>query len=247
MIIQNVTLTNVGYVVDISTVVPGLIYNLDAANYAALPTNGSLDATGTYTISVSNGGSSLSYNSGSGGYFSKSNSTGTDVIYGGPNYTSTSQSYTVFMAYDVNTTSGGRLLNTQSESTNDWLLGAYYNGSYNKNVFYPASTVWLSGDTYTGSTGWNFIWGTYDATTYYGNLYIASGSVNNTVGPTSTYKSVSFGASAARGFNQLRLFSRSAATEVQSGNIGFVKVYNGVLTVSQIQTLWSQNHSRFGI
>jgi hypothetical protein len=48
------------------------------------------------------------------------------------------------------------------------------------------------------------------------------------------------------GFNQLRMFSRSAGSEVQTADIGFVKVYNGVLPLSDVQGLYSQYKSRFG-
>ena len=126
----------------------GLTFDLDAANYSAVPVNGTFDATGTYALTVANAGASISYSSSNGGYFSKSNNLGTDSIIAGPNYTSTSQSYSVFMAYDVNTTAGGRLLNTNNEATNDWLLGAYYNGIYYKNVWYPNASLNLTVDSY---------------------------------------------------------------------------------------------------
>ena len=48
------------------------------------------------------------------------------------------------------------------------------------------------------------------------------------------------------GFNQLRMFSRAGGSEVQTGNIGFVKAYNGVLTLSDVQLLYSQYRARFG-
>jgi hypothetical protein len=228
------------------TPLAGLTFDLDAANFSAVPANGALDATGTYSLTVANAGASISYSSSNGGYFSKSNNTASDNIIAGPNYTSTSQSYSVFMAYDVNTTAGGRLLNTNNEATNDWLLGSYFNGPYYKNVWYPNASLNLLSDTYTVDSGWNFIWATYDATTGTANLYIASSSVNNTSGPTAFYKQAVYGVS-SRGFNQLRLWSRASNSEVQSGKIGLVKVYNRVLSVSDIQTLWSQYHSRFGI
>jgi hypothetical protein len=220
-----------------------LIYDFDAANFSAVPTNGNL--VSGYTLSVTNAGS-ISYVSANGGYFSKNNSVGTDTIIGGPNYTSTSQSYTVFMAYQVNSIAGGRLLNTANEATNDWLMGSYYNGSYFKNVFYPAATVNLSSDTYTGDSGWNFVWGSYNAVSGNANVYIASSSVNNVSGPSTFYKQLT-GQSGAHGFNQLRLWSRSAASETQTGNVGFIKVYNGDCTISQIQSMWSTYHTRFGI
>jgi len=48
------------------------------------------------------------------------------------------------------------------------------------------------------------------------------------------------------GPNQIRLFSRSAGTEVQTGDIGFVKAYNGILTLGDVQGLYAQYKTRFG-
>lgn len=208
-----------------------LVYDLDAANYAAVPTNGST-ASG-FTLAVSNAGSSISWNSANGGTFAKSNNTGTDYIYGGPNYV-TGQSYTVFMAYQLSVTSPGRLLNTQNESVKDWLMGAY-NG--NPNTFYPNYAVNLPGSG--ADTVWHFGWGTWNTTTSLGQLYIAT----NTQ-PVGAAYSVTNGGGG--GFNQLRLFSRSAGSEVQTGNIGFVKVYNGVLDLATIQSQYASYKTRFG-
>jgi len=44
----------------------------------------------------------------------------------------------------------------------------------------------------------------------------------------------------------LRMFSRAAATEVQTADIGFVKVYDSVLTLTDIQGLYNQYKARFG-
>jgi len=208
-----------------------LIYDLDAANFTAVPNNG-ITVNG-FTLSVANTGSSITYNSSNGGYLSKSNSVGTDYIYGGPNY-ATGQSYTVFMAYQLSATSPGRLLNTQDESVKDWLMGAY-NG--NPNTFYPNYAVNLPGSG--ADTIWHFGWGTWNTTTSLGQLYIAT----NTQ-PVGAAYSVTNGGGG--GFNQLRLFSRSAGSEVQTGNIGFVKVYNGVLDLATIQSQYAAYKTRFG-
>jgi hypothetical protein len=190
------------------------------------------DATGNYTLSITNAGS-ITYSSANGGSWLKSNSVGTDVIYGGPNYV-TGQSYTVFMAYKLSATSPGRLLNTQSEASKDWLMGAY-NG--NPNTFYPNYAVNLPS---TGAdTVWHFGWATWNTTTSLGQLYIAT----NTQPVGAAYSVTNAGGG---GFNQLRLFSRSAGSEVQTGNIGFVKVYNGVLDLATIQSQYATYASRFG-
>jgi hypothetical protein len=215
-----------------------LVYDFDAANYTAVPTNGS--TVSGYSLTVTNAGS-ISYDSANGGHFAKSNNVGTDVITGGPNYSAVGQSYSVFVAYSLNTTSGGRFLNTASEATNDWLMCSYRSGSYYKNVFYPNSTINLTSDTYTGDTGWNFIWTTYNGSTGVANLYIATSTQ-----PAAVYKTATYATSSRRGFNQLRLFSRAGGSEVQTGKVGFIKVYDGALNLASVQSLHAANKSRFG-
>jgi Concanavalin A-like lectin/glucanases superfamily len=187
---------------------------------------------GNYQL-TSNAGSSLTWNSANGGTFAKSNSTGTDYIIGGPNY-ATGQSYTVFMAYKLSATSAGRLLNTQSEASKDWLMGAY-NG--NPDTFYPNFTVNLPSSG--ADTVWHFGWATWDTGTSTGKLYTATSVAPSTYSYTATN-------GGGGGFNQLRLFSRSSGSEVQSGNIGFVKVYDGVLDITTIQSLHATYKARFG-
>jgi len=190
------------------------------------------DASGTYTI-TSNAGASLTWDSANGGTFAKSNSTGTDYIIGGPNYV-TGQSYTVFMAYKLSAASAGRLLNTNDETSKDWLMGAY-NG--NPDTFYPNFDINLPGSG--ADTVWHFGWATWDTTTNTGKLFTATSTAPSTHSFTGTSAS-------GGGFNQFRLFSRSSGSEVQSGNIGFVKVYNGVLDISTIQSLHATYKARFG-
>ena len=211
-----------------------LVYNLDAANYSALPVDGSTVAgSGSYPITVSNSYSSLSWSSSNGGVFNFNGTNGLDTMYGGPNYV-TGQSYTVFMVYQLDPTVDGRLLNTQDESSKDWLMGSY---SGNMNVFYPNGVVNLNSDP--EDTAWHFIWGTFDSSTTVANLYIAT----NTE-PTGVYKTETNGAFG--GFNQLRLFSRVGGYEPQTANIGLIQAYNGVLPLTQIQSLYNQFKTRFG-
>ena len=215
---------------------PTLVYDLDAANYSAVPTTGSTVAgTGAYTITVANAGSRLGWSATNGGIFTftGAGTTTTDTMYGGHNYAA-SQSYSVFMAYQRIATADGRLLNTQSEATADWLMGLY-NG--NPNTFYPNGAVNLPA---TGADlVWHFGWATLNISTGVGQLYIATNT--QPVAPTYSVTNAGF-----RGFNQLRLFSRSAGSEVQTGNIGFVKVYNGVLDLTTVQSLYATYKTRFG-
>jgi len=208
------------------------------------------DLTGTYAMTRT--GASISWKSlGTGGYFEKNNATGTDHITGGPNY-NTAQSYTFFAAYQADTRSGGRMFNSSTEAVNDWTAGVYFNGSsYYKNVWFPSTDVSLTTSNpsglFTTNSGWNFIWGTWDKTDGNAKVYVAASGVNSTIGPTDVYKYSNVGLTATHGFNQLRLWSRYFAGEVQSGNIGLVRVYDGVMPLAQIQSTWANLHSRFGI
>jgi hypothetical protein len=213
---------------------PDLVYDLDAANYSAVPVNGSTVAgTGAFPITVANAGSSISWQATNEGLFRKSTSLGTDVMYGGPNYV-TGQSYSVFMAYRRIATSSGRLLNTQSEASKDWLMGLY-NG--NPDTFYPNYAVNLPGSG--ADLAWHFGWATWNTTTSLGQLYTATSSQ-----PTGVAYAVTNGGGG--GFNQLRMFSRAAGSEVQTADIGFVKAYNGVLTLANVQSLYATYAARFG-
>jgi hypothetical protein len=86
---------------------------------------------------------------------------------------------------------------------------------------------------------WHFGWATLNVVTGVGQLWIAT----NTQPTTFAYTATNAG---FRGFNQLRLFSRSSGSEVQTGNIGFVKAYDGVLTLTDVQQLYNQYAARFG-
>jgi hypothetical protein len=154
-------------------------------------------------------------------------------MYGGPNWV-TGQSYSVFMAYKRIATADGRLLNTQSEASADWLMGLY-NG--NDQAFYPNGTVNLPASG--ADLVWHLDWATLNTSTNVGQLYTAT-----SVSPSS----VAFSATNAgfRGFNQLRMFSRSFGSEVQTADIGFVKVYDGVLDLATIQSQYAAYKTRFG-
>jgi hypothetical protein len=211
-----------------------LVYNLDAANYTAVPVNGSTVAgTGAYPITVANAGSSITWQSANDGLFRKSTNSGTDFMYGGPNWV-TGQSYSVFMAYKLSATSAGRLLNTQNEASKDWLMGAY-NG--NPNTFYPNFSVNLPS---TGAdTVWHLNWATWNTSSGVGQIWGATSSQPTAYLFTGTN-------AGGGGFNQLRMFSRAAGSEVQTADIGLVQAYSGVFTTADIQGLYAQYKSRFG-
>jgi hypothetical protein len=72
-----------------------------------------------------------------------------------------------------------------------------------------------------------------------GNLYASTSTAPSGVSFTGTN-------AGGGGFDQLRMFNRASGSEVQSGNIAFIKVYNGVLDLSTIQALHATHKTRFG-
>jgi hypothetical protein len=86
---------------------------------------------------------------------------------------------------------------------------------------------------------WRFGWATFNTSTSLGQLYTATSAQ-----PTGTSFAVTNGSGG--GFNQLRMFSRAAGTEVQTADIGFVKAYSGVFTLADVQGLYNQYKARFG-
>jgi hypothetical protein len=86
---------------------------------------------------------------------------------------------------------------------------------------------------------WRFNWATWNTTTSLGQLYTAT-----TTQPTGTSFTGTNGGGG--GFDQLRMFSRSAGSEVQTADIGFVKAYDGVLTLADVQSLYTAYAARFG-
>ena len=218
-----------------------LVFDLDAANYSAVPTNGTAVAgTGAYTITTSNTGASLAWNSANGGVFRKSSTGTSDMFFGGPNYSSGTQPYTVFMAYKWDGVTGGRLLNANSSSP-DFLMGIWASGTTRMNIAFNGSFVGANSTTATAT--WRFIWLTDDGlnTTNSSKAYIATNTAPTTTNGTRT---------GSGGFNGLRLFGRfstsTTSIEPVTGDVAFVKVYDGALTLADIQTLHAAYKSRVG-
>lgn len=213
-----------------------VVYNLDAANFSAMPTNG-VTITGSYTLTVSNTNSRISWNSANGGVFRSAyigDAMG-DYMSGGPNYSNGNQSFTIFIAYKLSTSSSGRLLNTGNEANGDFVMGAY-NGRP-KVYFTAAQNINLSGAT--ADTVWHLDWATFNRTTGVANLYSATSVQPTTYTYTATNTSI-------RGPNQLRLFNRQSGTEAAPADIGVIKVWDGALTLAQVQTEYAAYKTRFG-
>jgi hypothetical protein len=155
----------------------------------------------------------------------------------GPNYSSTTQAYTVMMVYRSVSGTAGRLLNANTSSP-DWLMGLWGASSGVQDIFYNGAFVGSSSTAQNGS--WRFGWLTFNGinTT---NAY-AAGSAQ----PTTTHGT----RSGTGGFNALRLFGRfsNATTSIENvtADVGLVKVWDGELTLAQIQAEHATYKTRFG-
>jgi len=141
---------------------PTLVMDLDAANYSAIPSNGTTIAgTGAYTITTLNAGSSMSWAATNGGIFRKTSATATDMLTFGPNYSSTTQAYSVMMVYRSVSGTAGRLLNANTASP-DWLMGLWGSGAGVQDIFFNGAFVGSSSTAQNGS--WRFGWFTFNGT-----------------------------------------------------------------------------------
>ena len=230
-----------GWSIGYAPVPPALILDLDAANYTTVPVNGTTIAgSGAFTITTLNPSGSMSWDPANGGIFRKTAPTGTDFLTFGPDYSATSQAYTVMMVYRSQPSSAGRLLNANSAAP-DWLLGLWDSPSYVQNVFYNGST--FVGATSAADNNWQFIWATYNGNpgSPLSQSYVANATIPTTTAGTDT---------AGGGFQGLRLFGRydspTGSSENPTSDVGLVKVWDGVLTLSDIQSTWSTYKTRFG-
>lgn len=221
--------------------VPSLVLDLDAANYSAVPVNGSTIAgTGAYPITVLNPTPRISWNSANGGVFRVTTASSNNFMTFGPDFSTSTQAYTVGMAYKWNGVTAGRLLNANTASP-DFLMGLWGSGTARMNIAFAGTFIGSSSDV--ADTAWHFIWftctGTVSATR--SKSYIATSTA-----PTGTYGT----GSGNGGFNGLRLFGRfvnsTTSSEEVDADIGFVKVWNGELTLAQIQAEYATYQARFG-
>jgi hypothetical protein len=192
------------------------------------------------SVTKYNPNSSMAWSTTTGGIFRKTTSNSADMLIFGPNYSSTSQAYTVMMVYRSVSGTAGRLLNANTASP-DWLAGLWGSGSGVQHIFYNGNFIGSSSTAQDGN--WQFLWVTYNgiSASAVSQSYIANSSQ-----PTSTFGT----GSTNGGFNGLRLFGRYATdttnTEVVTADVGLVKVWNGVLTLAQIQSQYAAYKTRFG-
>ena len=220
---------------------PSLVLDLDAANYAALPVNGSTVAgTGAFAITVQNTNSRMSWNAANSGVFrvTSAATNSTDFMSVGPNYSSGTQAFTVGMAYKWNGATAGRLLNANSASP-DFLMGLWGSPAAQMNIAFNGSSFIGPSNT-AANTAWRFIWFTWNGSNVT-NSYIATNTAPSGVNGTG---------SAMGGFDGLRLFGRfSSATTISEpvdADVGFVKVWSGALTLAQVQAQYAAYAARFG-
>jgi len=219
---------------------PVLVLNLDAANFSAVPVNGTtIDGTGGYTITTYNPNSSMSWSATNGGIFRKTTTDTSDFLAFGPDYSATSQAYTVMMVYKSGSTAG-RLLNSNTADP-DWLMGIWGSPSNVQNIFFNGSFVGASNTAATGA--WTFQWATYNG--------VPASAVSQNYVATNSQPTTTFGTgSTTGGFNGLRLFGRYASpttiSEVGVYDTALVKVWSSVLTLTQIQAQWAAYKTRFG-
>jgi hypothetical protein len=220
---------------------PVLVLNLDAASYSAVPADGTTIAgAGNYTITTLNPGGSMVWSATNGGIFQKMSAADTDFLTFGPNFSTTTQPYTVMMVYRSQPAQAGRLLNANSASP-DWLAGLWGSSGYVQDIFFNGNFVGANTDAADGN--WQFIWATYngDAVSPLSQSYVANSAVPTTA----------FGTSSTNGgFDGLRLFGRyltpTSSSEVPTADVGLVKLWDGVLTLPQIQTQYAGYKARFG-
>jgi len=214
-----------------------LVLDLDAANYSAVPINGTTIAgSGGYAITVTNPTPRISWSSDNGGVFRVTTASTNNHFIFGPDFTSSTQAYTVGMAYKWNGATAGRLLNANTASP-DFLMGLWDSPASRMNIAFAGAFVGSNADA--ADTAWHFIWfsstGTVSATR--SKSYIATSTQ-----PTTTYGT----GSGNGGFNRLRLFSRQDNSEQVDADVGFVKVWNKELSLAEIQAEHAAYKTRFG-
>jgi hypothetical protein len=218
-----------------------LVLNLDAANYSAVPVNGSTIAgSGGYPITVLNPTPRISWNAANDGVFRVSTASTNNFFTFGPDFTSSTQAYTVGLAYKWNGVTAGRLLNANTASP-DFLMGLWDDPASRMDIAFAGTFIGVN--TTAADTAWHFIWftctGTVSATR--SKSYIAT----NTA-PTGTNGT----GSGNGGFNGLRLFGRfvnsTTSTEQVDADVGFVKVWNKELSLAEIQAEHAAYKTRFG-
>jgi len=221
----------------------GPVLNLDAADYSAVPVNGTTIAgSGGHTITVLNPNSRISWNAANGGVFRVTTASTADFLSFGPDYSSGTQAYTVGMAYKWNGTTAGRLLNANSASP-DFLMGLWGSGTARSDIVYTDGSGFIGGSSTAADANWHFVWITFkgitdpNKTNAYTDYF---GGTPQSIGSNSS----------GSGFNGLRLFGRyvnpTTASEQVDADVSFVKVWNRELSLTEIRTEFTTYKARFG-
>lgn len=212
-----------------TTAQASLIFDLDAQAFGGVPSNGTV--VSGYTITVINSGGTLGWTADNSGVFRKQSGGSTDYI-SIPALDARTTSYTVFIAVKTTNSSTGRTLTTANATDGDW-FGPNWNG--NLNAYYAGGFV-NNGETDDGV--WRLVWMT-------GNKMIDNYKIYSAIPGDAEPTLVASNNRGTNGFQGLRLFSRVGDLEVATGDIGFVRVYNGELSSNTITALYNANYARF--
>lgn len=192
------------------------------------------------SVTKYNTNSTMAWATTTGGIFRKTTANAADMLIFGPNYSATTNAYTVMMVYRSVSGTAGRLLNANTASP-DWLAGLWGSGSGVQHIFFNGAFVGSSSTAQDGA--WQFLWATCNGKTA---APVSQSYIANTSQPTGTFGT----AAQTGGFNGLRLFGRFATSttnsEVVTADVGLVKVWDGVLTLAQIQAQYAAYKTRFG-
>lgn len=210
----------------------GLVLNLDAASYSGSGTTLADTSSSALTATLSN---SPAYSTGNGGYFTYNGSNNALLV---PNNTVLdSQSITVeTWAYPATTGQYGTMLEKGSQNSQYFVF--LYGGTFYWRVAGLADCTFTAASYLTANT-WHHIVATATSgaqNVYINNVLRASTTAAGTISTNANGLSVgiSGGYTAGGGLPW-------------SGRIGISRVYNRVLTTTEIAGLWNLSRSRFGL
>jgi hypothetical protein len=221
----------------------GLLLHLDAGIPASYPGSGStwtdLVASKTFTLYnsptySSTKGGYLNFNSASSQYAQSVSSLGVNL---------TTWTVEAWFSY-VTTTGSNPTIVTEVQGSNkvNYVLGVPDGVTAPRISAGTFATNWrsLTPGYLPTANNWYQAVGTFDGTTHTFNLYI-NGSFNST--QTLTAPSASYGS----GASGIRLMKRWDGENYWSGGLGVVRIYNNVLTSTQVTRNWNYQRSRFGL
>jgi len=239
MIIQGVTLSGVGFVVDQRPfVTSGLQLYLDAANSTSYPGSGTTwyDLSGNNNnVAMQNSGS-ISYTSTGGGYFATGsngyflNASPTNIPTGNTSYT-----LSAWVQFGATWPTVGGIIGIGNGYGTTNAVNAFRTTGTNGLVNYWWGNDLSGSSSLSPATQWFNAVATYDGTTrriYVNSSQIASGA---TTGHNVTNSQITIG------------LTWPTQNEYLQGNIGQVLIYNRALSSTEIQQNYTATRARFGV